>query len=154
MKMVTIGLVIVIIGVALMIVGYTIYEGNKTETTDEQHTLVVRDMDTAVKKEKIFYVTAGCNQVIFLPGNVCELSGDVFSDYGTMVVGDMWVKVSGPTGGSFDSPVMRRTLFRGMNVAGIYVFRYRATNQWGVTASAMVMVEVRPFPTLVSPYNQ
>jgi hypothetical protein len=83
---------------------------------------------------------AGANQAITLPTGSVGLSGNG-SDADGSVASYAWTKVSGPAGGTIQTPDAAATQITGL-VAGTYVFRLTVTDDKGATGSDDVQVVV------------
>jgi hypothetical protein len=83
---------------------------------------------------------AGPSQTITLPVNTVSLSGKANDPDGT-VVGFSWLKISGPSSGTIQSPNQANTNVNNL-VAGTYVFRLTVTDNSAATGSSEVTVTV------------
>jgi parallel beta-helix repeat protein len=89
-------------------------------------------------------VNAGQDQAITLPTSSVTLSGNATDSDGT-VVGYLWTKISGPSGGIIVNPVSVATSVTGL-AAGIYQFGLKVTDNNGATAADTLIVTVNPAP--------
>ena len=86
-------------------------------------------------------VDAGADQAIDLPGQTSvTLSGSATDANGPLPLTYTWSKVSGPVGGTIQSPNSQTTEITGLSNAGTYVFRLTAKDGWGGTGTDDVAI--------------
>jgi predicted esterase len=96
-------------------------------------------------------ITTTGNKSITLPTNSVAIGGTVSDADGT-IAQVQWVKVSGPSQYTINSPNNASTIVSNL-VAGDYVFRIMATDNLGGTTAANVSVHVDPAPAIFTPLN-
>ncbi|WP_017732303.1 PKD domain-containing protein [Nafulsella turpanensis] len=107
---------------------------NAGATVSDEMTLTVQ------RRNQVPVVSAGADKIIYLPQESIKLSGTgmdtdgVFRDF-------LWEKVSGPSVRMEQANTAN--LFLHDLVAGIYIFRFTATDNQGATASDEMMLEVK-----------
>src|SRR5450432_4583704 len=88
---------------------------------------------------------AGIAQIITLPVSTVTLTGTGTGTNGAIISSYGWVKTSGPTAGSINSPVASSTTVTSL-VQGTYVFTLTVTDNHGLTSSSTVTITVNPAP--------
>ena len=98
---------------------------------------------------------AGTAQTLTLPANTVTLTGTGTGTNGATISSYGWVKTSGPTAGSINSPVASSTTVTSL-VQGTYVFTLTVTDNHGLTSSSTVTITVNPAPVAaaVTPVNK
>lgn len=89
---------------------------------------------------------AGTNRSITLPTNSVSFTGSGTDPDGT-IAGYSWSKVSGPAGGTIQTPNTATTNITGLT-AGTYVFRLTVTDNDGASASDDIQLIVNAAPVL------
>jgi endoglucanase len=87
-------------------------------------------------------VSAGSDQSITLPVNIVSLNGSA-TDADGQIASYLWSQVSGPSNASFSNATATATSASGLQ-AGTYVFRLKATDNLGLSATDDVTVIVNP----------
>jgi hypothetical protein len=112
--------------------------------TDNDGSTATNDVQVTVNAAPVANISpvaqAGANQAITLPTGSVGLSGNG-SDADGSVASYAWTKVSGPAGGTIQTPDAAATQITGL-VAGTYVFRLTVTDDKGATGSDDVQVVV------------
>ncbi len=102
-------------------------------------------------------VSAGSNQTISLPTDSVSLLGTATGNNGATISTTVWAQVKGPNVPTIASPGTLPTTVTGL-VAGIYAFSLTATDNNGLSNSALVTVIVNPTasqpPTVNAGSNQ
>lgn len=86
--------------------------------------------------------SAGSNQTIILPTNTVTLTGTATAGSGATISSTVWTKVSGGEA-TITNPGNRSTTVTGL-VAGTYVFRITATDNYSQTSYSQVTIIVNP----------
>lgn len=94
-------------------------------------------------------VDAGSNQIITLPEDSTTLTA-IGSDPDGTIASITWVKVSGPTGGTIETPSALITKISSL-AEGIYIYRIKVVDNSGDSAIASVQVTVNPIPIITKP---
>lgn len=89
---------------------------------------------------------AGANIVITLPTNSTSLSGSGTDSDGS-IVGYLWTKISGPSGGDIGTPTSASTSINSL-LEGTYVYQLRVTDDDGAVGTDQVQVIVNPAPNV------
>lgn len=89
---------------------------------------------------------AGINRSITLPTNTVSFTGSGTDPDGT-IAGYSWSKVSGPAGGTIQTPNAATTNITGL-IAGIYVYRLTVTDNDGASATDDIQLTVNAAPVL------
>ncbi len=87
-------------------------------------------------------VGAGVAQTIQLPTSGLTLTGTASGVAGATISTVAWTEVSGPATASFSAAANLTTAVSGLTVAGTYVFQLKATDNNGLSATAMVTITV------------
>jgi alpha-tubulin suppressor-like RCC1 family protein len=88
-------------------------------------------------------VSAGSNQTISLPASSVSLTGTASGNNGATISTTIWALVTGPNTAAITTPGALPTTVTGL-VAGIYAFSLTATDNNGLSNSALVTVIVNP----------
>lgn len=91
----------------------------------------------------------GGNKMITLPQDTVTLSATASDADGT-IVSTLWTKVSGPSGGTIESPSSLTTLVSGL-VEGVHVYKIKVVDNSGDSAVASVQITVNPAPIITKP---
>jgi pimeloyl-ACP methyl ester carboxylesterase len=89
----------------------------------------------------------GRTQYITLPDTTAAVSGSASVSSGT-IISHVWTFVSGPKIAVISNPTYNITNVSGMTAAGIYVFKFSATDNGGLTTSATTDIIVAGIPVL------
>ena len=96
-------------------------------------------------------VQAGGDQTITLPTNTATLTGTASGNAGAGISGTSWTLVSGPNLALITSPNNTSTTITGL-AAGVYIFKFKATDSNNISDSATVQVAVNnPAPPPATP---
>lgn len=90
-------------------------------------------------------VNAGADQVIVQPTATATLTGDASDPDGTIST-HLWEFVSGPATPSITSASSASTGVTGLSAAGLYTFRYTATDDDGASRSDVMNIRVNAAP--------
>lgn len=85
-------------------------------------------------------VSAGADQVIYLPTTSVSVTGSASDGDGT-IASTMWVKQSGPSGSTVVSPTSLTTSITGLT-EGVYEFQFSATDDDAATSVDIVQITV------------
>ncbi len=99
---------------------------------------------TAPVLNAIPVANAGGDQTITLPVNTATLSG-VGIDTDGYIIDNIWTKVSGPAGGNISSASATYTSITSLQ-AGIYMYTFTVTDNYGTTDTDSVIINVLAAP--------
>jgi len=85
-------------------------------------------------------VDAGINQVITLPTNSVSVTGTA-TDADGSISSVLWTQVSGPSTATIVNPILNTTTISNL-VAGIYTFKFTATDNKGLSSSDTIVVTI------------
>lgn len=134
-------------GITSMIQGAYIFQLRVTDNSGDTATDAIQV--TIAPANLLPTVSAGPNQIITLPIDSTTITA-VASDPDGTIASIGWSKISGPSGGTIDSPTELSTHISNM-IEGFYLYRIKVVDNSGDSAVSTVQITVNPVPIITKP---